>query len=196
MSKFIVLEGIDGSGKTTLANFLREELSDDSMIFTREPSNSNAGELAKKIANENTSPYYDLFIYLADRAAHISFIEKELNKGNSVISDRYWGSTVAYQAASEEISFNYLEKIHQPFILKPNLTVLLDIKPETALERINTNRDNKSKYEKVSFLQKVRSNYLKLAERYNWITINAEKSLPQVKSEIKQTIEECLSPKE
>ncbi|MGM0405271.1 MAG: dTMP kinase [Thermoplasmatota archaeon] len=185
MASFIVLEGIDGSGKSSVVRSLKKLHPD--YYFTQEPSDTEAGTLAKKAANRKHSPYLDLFLYLADRVEHTEEIKEKLDSGKTVICDRYWGSTSAYQAASDEISLKYTESIQMPFILEPDLTILFDLDPETALRRIS-DRDIKSKYEKMEFLKKVRENYLTLAEKHNWQIIDAGQSPNEVLSQVKELI--------
>jgi len=181
MSKFIVFEGIDGSGKSSVGKYLAEEI--DDLVFTKEPSDSEAGKLAQKAANRDHSPYLDLFLYLADRVEHTDQIKKWISEGKDVLCDRYWGSTAAYQAAAEDIDLSYIEYIQETFIHEPDLTILLDVEPEISIERIES-RDIKSKYEKVDYLKNVRENYLTLAERHDWVIIDASESLEDVKENV------------
>ncbi|MBS3816239.1 MAG: dTMP kinase [Candidatus Thermoplasmatota archaeon] len=189
MSRFIVLEGIDGSGKSSIADFMSGNF--EQVHLTKEPTDSEIGKLAQEIANRETSPYLDLFLYLADRVDHTERIRKKLDEGTTVICDRYWGSTAAYQSAHEDITLEYAEQIQRPFIFKPSLTLLLDLDPKTALDRIS-DRDIKSKYEEVEFLQTVRENYLTLAKKHDWIVLDAEKEMEDVKEEISEIIEGSL----
>ncbi|MFW5946011.1 MAG: dTMP kinase [Candidatus Natronoplasma sp.] len=185
MSNFIVLEGIDGSGKSSVARFFKEE--HEEMFLTKEPTDLPAGRLVQKSAHEETNPFRDLFLYLADRVDHTENIKTKLDDDVTVICDRYWGSTAAYQAAYEMIELDYAENIQMPFILKPDLTILFDIDPEVSLERI-TNRENMTKYEREDFLNKVRDNYLLLAKRHDWKIIDAEQSLEDVLLRVKELI--------
>ncbi|MEF8832826.1 MAG: dTMP kinase [Candidatus Thermoplasmatota archaeon] len=186
MSNFIVLEGIDGSGKSSLARFFKEER--ENVFLTQEPTDLPAGKLVQESAHKETSPFKDLFLYLADRVEHIEKIKTKLNEDFTVICDRYWGSTAAYQAAYREIDLDYAEEIQKPFILKPDMTFLFDLDPEISLHRLS-DREQKSKYEKLDFLRKVRQNYLTLAERHDWIILDAEQSLEKVKREFLDSIE-------
>lgn len=188
MADFIVLEGIDGSGKSSVARYLKER-HDDSIELMREPTDSEVGKLVQKAAHEDTSPYYDLFLYLADRVEHTNYIDKKIEDGIDVICDRYWGSTAAYQSASDEVELSYAESIQRPFIREPDLTVLLDIEPEESLERIS-GREKKSKYEKIKFLRSVRENYRKLAERHDWKIIDAGEDLEKVKEEVSKLLQD------
>ncbi len=189
MSNFIVLEGIDGSGKSSAVESFRKKHND--IYLTKEPTETDIGKYAQKIAHQKTPPYLDLFLYLADRVEHIEEIENELANGKPVLCDRYWGSTAAYQAANQEIDLQYVENIQKPFILEPDLTVLFDLDPEVSLERI-TDREKKSKYERIEFLEKVRNNYLKLADKYGWKVIDAENGLEDVKKEFGDIVEKYI----
>jgi len=181
MSKFIVFEGVDGSGKSSVCEYLKEKI--DNLVLTREPSDSEAGKLAQKAANKDHSPYLDLFLYLADRVEHTEQVKIWLSEDKNVLCDRYWGSTAAYQAAAEDIELSYIEYIQETFIHEPDLTILFDVDPEVSIERIES-RDIKSKYERVDYLQKVRKNYQILAERHDWVTIDASRPLDSVKENV------------
>ena len=181
MAKFIVFEGIDGSGKSSVGRYLVDEF--QGLVFTKEPSDSEAGKLAQKAANRDHSPYLDLFLYLADRVEHTEQIKRWMDEGKDVLCDRYWGSTAAYQAAAEHIDLSYIEYIQETFIHEPDLTVLFDVEPEVSIERIES-RDIKSKYERVDYLKKVRENYLTLAERHDWVIVDASESLNHVKKNV------------
>ncbi len=185
MSKFIVLEGIDGSGKSSVIRSIKEENSD--YHYTQEPTDSEPGKLAKEAADRKHSPYLDLFLYLADRVQHTEQIEEILKKGKPVICDRYWGSTSAYQAATKEIDLKFTESIQMPFILEPDLTILFDVSPEISLKRISS-RESKSKYEHLDFLKRVRHNYLQLAKKYDWEIIDAGKDPKEVLSEVREMV--------
>ncbi len=185
MSMFIVFEGIDGSGKSTVASRIVTE--NENIYLTQEPSRNIAGRLAKRAAHVESSPYYDLFLYLADRVHHTQKIGEVMKGGRDVICDRYWGSTAAYQAAGGEIELDYLVEIQKPFISKPDITILFDLSPDISLQRIKV-RNERSKYEKIDFLERVRENYLQLAQDHGWKIIDASKDLEYVYSQVKKII--------
>ncbi len=189
MAKFIVFEGIDGSGKSTIARELSGAMED--LYITSEPTDSEVGRLADKAAYEDTTPYLELFLYLGDRAEHTEAIEKELAKGRSVLCDRYWGSTAAYQAAHGMIDMDYLVDIQKPFVLEADVTILFDVEVEEALDRISS-RDDTSKYERSSFLQKVRDNYLELARDHGWEILDAGRELEEVKEDVLAVVKSIL----
>ncbi len=189
MSKFVVFEGIDGSGKSTIAREL--DMSIGQLLITSEPTDSDVGRLADKAAYEDTTPYLELFLYLADRAGHTEFIKKEMTKGYNVLCDRYWGSTAAYQAAHGMMEMDYLVEIQMPFVLEADITILFDLPVEEALKRIS-GRDDTSKYERMNFLEKVRENYLKLAREHGWEIVDAGRRLEEVREDVLALVESIL----
>ena len=145
--KFIVLEGIDGCGKTTQINELSKWLpksglikKNATLIKTREPGGSVLGrEIREMILNNNktNSPSFltELLLYSADRAEHISkVISPALKNGNWIISDRFSGSTLAYQGYGREISIEIINQLENIVCqnIKPDLTIFLEISPEAV----------------------------------------------------------------
>ena len=166
MAGFVVIEGIDGCGKSTVARRIVEEVGARA-ILTREPTQTWIGKAVHKGDKANISPYTDAFLFMADRAQHTEEIAKMVGKGKLVVSDRYYHSTVAYQAANlEDVfpgdAFKWLLDANLKFSRRPDLTILLTIPPETGLARVSK-RGKYSRFEKLDFLKKVHANYLKLA---------------------------------
>lgn len=188
--KLITFEGIDGSGKTTVAKILHSKI--ENSIFTTEPTDSWIGKSVKKALEERRDAITIAFLFLADRNEHIKEIKKWLNEGKIVICDRFIDSTFAYQ--KEHIKMENIEEwlswLHKPFIIKPNITFLLVIKPKKAIERI---KDRKLiVYEDEKFLEKVQENYLEIAkkEKDRIVIINAEKSKEEVAEECYRILKE------
>lgn len=159
MAIFVVLEGIDGSGKTTQAKLLYEALRRDGYdaVLLSEPTNGKYGRLIrdKLVSGEYTAEeLYNLFVL--DRKENAKKIRFYLEKGDVVIMDRYYISTIAYQG-SQGIPIKKIIEDHRG-LPQPNLVVILDIEPKKALKRI-TSGDT---FENVSFLEKVRSIYLEI----------------------------------
>ncbi len=182
--KLITFEGIDGSGKTTIAKILHSKI--EKSIFTTEPTDSWLGKSVKKALEEKRDAITIAFLFLADRNEHIKEIKKWLNEGKIVICDRFIDSTFAYQ--KEHIKMDgveeWLDWLHKPFFIKPDITFLLVIEPRKAIERI---KDRKLiVYEDEKFLEKVQENYLEIAkkEKDRIVIIDAEKSKEEV-------VEEC-----
>ena len=143
--KFIVIEGIDGSGKTTQIQEICDWLPNSGLIDkniklvkTREPGGTFLGEKIRDLIlsnDENNQPSYltELLLYSADRAEHISkIILPALREGNWVITDRFTGSTFAYQGYGRDININIIKELEKIVCqkLKPDITFLLEISPE------------------------------------------------------------------
>ncbi len=160
----VTLEGIDGSGKTTVWETLHEEFPE--ATFTREPTETWYGEAVNRsIADEDADPLAELFLYTADHAAHLSeTVRPALDRGELVISDRYSDSRYAYQGATlEELldePMQYVQDVHEPFTVLPDLTIYFDIDPETAARRSGKT----NKFEQDRYLSRVRDNYERLID--------------------------------
>ena len=186
---FITFEGIDGSGKSTQVNKLKKYIKKEKIknfIFTREPG---GGPLGKKVrglllnnSNKNSrlSIESQILLLTAARYEHYDkLILPNLKKNKIIVSDRYQDSTFAYQCGGNENLQIMLEKLNHLLFkkFKPNLTFLLDIKPDVAMLRISKRKINNSfDKKKLSFYKSVRKNYLYLAKNNKRIKIlNAEK---------------------
>jgi len=175
----VTLEGLDGSGKTTVWESLQETYPD--AVFTREPTESWYGDaVSQSISTDDADPLAELFLYTADHADHLSrVVRPALADGDLVISDRYSDSRYAYQGATladSEIDdpVAYIRSIHEPFTRSPELTIYLDIDPETAAER--SGRTNK--FEQSRYLRRVQQNYERLidAAPKRFVRVNARQS--------------------
>ena len=167
MSPFVVLEGIDGCGKSTAAKMLVRRLGKPA-VLTREPTDSWIGRAVKKQETPEISPYRDALLFMADRAQHTIEISKLLARGKLVVSDRYYHSTVAYQTAylrrrRQGDMFDWLLDANMRISVHPDITFRLDIPPEVGLMRISVRKES-SRFERLSFLREVRRNYLRLAK--------------------------------
>jgi dTMP kinase len=189
--KFIVFEGLDGSGKSTqvdlLLKFFREN--GKKVDSTAEPTQYLIGGLIKSWIGHDWQSSSDCLqlLFAADRAYHL---EKEiiplLKKGVTVICDRYLFSSLAY--GSLDLDFDWLLKINQKFIL-PDITFFLDVSPKICLERMREERFSIELFEKEEKLKRVRENFLKLAKKFeNFFIIDGERSVPKVFSQIKDII--------
>lgn len=192
----ITLEGIDGSGKTTLW----EELQDGyEAVFTREPTESWYGEaVARSISDPEADPLAELFLYTADHAAHLSnTVCPALDAGEVVVSDRYSDSRYAYQGVSLKGAVKqpvkFVQEIHQPWTYPPDVTFYLDVDPETGATRSGAN----NKFEQAEYLTDVKANYETLIknEPNRFVRIDAtqpsEDVLNTVVSFLGQLVSEC-----
>jgi len=193
MPRFIVFEGIDGSGKSTVAHACLPLLGEVGAVLTEEPTKSWLGDAVRKAHQMRENPVTEAFLFMADRASHNEKIRKWLSEGLSVVCDRYYHSTVAYQSAAiadmdDSDSFEWLLEINRRISIEPDLVFLLDIDPETAIDRVNR-RGEQSKFEKLAFLEKVADNYRRLARSSKNIqVIDASDALNEVVSEISRRL--------
>jgi len=151
----VTLEGIDGSGKTTAWEALRDARGGDGFTFTREPTDSWYGDAVRQSVG----------LYTADHAAHLSrVVEPALADGDVVVSDRYSDSRYAYQGAAlaDDVprAMEYVRGIHQPWTRPPDLTLYFDVDPETGAARSGAT----NKFEQAEFLAEVRENYEQLVD--------------------------------
>ncbi|QCC58166.1 dTMP kinase [Natrinema thermotolerans] len=196
----VTLEGLDGSGKTTLVEALRERYPD--ATFTREPTDDSwYGEAVyRSIEDDDADPLAELFLYTADHADHLSrVIRPALEAGDLVISDRYADSRFAYQGATLETApaydfadpLEYVVDLHRPFSIEPGLTIYLDLDPETAAQRAGTT----NKFERAAYLESVRDNYERLLERDpdRFVRVDATRSPDAVLEAVVDALEDARS---
>lgn len=190
--KFIVLEGLDGSGTTSQLKFLSQYLKEEKnkVHLTREPTQYLIGGLIKSwLANDwKSTPECLQLLFTADRAYHL---DKEiiplLKKGVTVISDRYFFSTLAY-GLLEIKDKKWLLNINKRFIL-PDIVIFVDASPEICIERIGRDRFSVELFEKVEKLEKVRKGYLEIFKKFKDIyIIDGNKSIKDVSYDIKKII--------
>ncbi|MBZ6493462.1 dTMP kinase [Natrinema longum] len=190
----VTLEGLDGSGKTTIWEALRERYPD--ATFTREPTNSWYGDAVyRSIEDDDADPLAELFLYTADHADHLSrVIEPALERDDLVISDRYSDSRFAYQGATLAAAdghdladpLEYVVDVHRPFSIQPDLTIYLDLEPETAATRAGTT----NKFERADYLASVQDNYERLIDRDpdRFVRVDATQSPPDVLEAVTDTL--------
>ena len=168
---FIVLEGIDGAGKTLQQKLLYKKLMNNYKIFlTKEPTKNKIGLfISRLIKKQEINVHAMELLFMADRAEHVKEIKSKLKQNNIIICDRYYFSTIAYGAALG-IDKKWLERTNSIF-LKPDLIFLLDIDPKIALHRIKKRGMHKQYFEKIKFLKKVREEYKNLLKKYKDIVI-------------------------
>ena len=165
---FIVLEGIDGSGKSTVLNGLKNRFSKSKWEFTQEPSNGVYGRaLRDELKSESQGTLSDLFMFYADRVDHCeSLIGPRLEKGINIVSDRYYPSSYAYQTKylQEYIgddASNFVRELTDNFVIEPDLILIIDIDVDTAMERLNGGDE---KFENRKELERAAVRYRNIAE--------------------------------
>lgn len=178
----VTIEGIDGSGKTTAGRAVADALRAQGVRVktTEEPTATWLGEAVRRGLREDADAAALAFLFMADRADHVTRIRTWHEQGYIVLSDRYADSTIAYQAVAladrfpGEDALDALARWQWRFFPKPDLTVWCDVAPTTGLKRI-ADRDRHDHFEKKSFLGKVRANYRRLAEAEpdRWVRVDA-----------------------
>ncbi|VVB52024.1 putative thymidylate kinase [uncultured archaeon] len=195
--KLITLEGIDGTGKSSITKMLQNKFPE--IIFTREPTHNWIGKAVKTSIESDTDPLAELFLFVADHAEHIArVIKPAIEEGKNVISDRYSDSRYAYQGATLSNIFDdameFVMGIHKGWTVVPDLTILFIIDPAIAVSRCGV-RGEKTKFEKIEFLKTVQRNFLKLAEREpgRFVIIDAGDELASVECQVESVIKKFLN---
>ena len=190
------MEGIDGSGKSSLCRILGQMLSSEGIdvIMTQEPTNDEIGKLIREGRVKDISQKAEALLFVADRAVHTEQIKSWMAEGKLVICDRYFASTVAYQSSGlndESLDREWLIALNVPVMIEPDLTVLLDMDPEKGLQRIGE-RGEISKFEELRYLGNVRREYLRLADEFGFLVIDAEKSQKEIAEIIIDRMKEMM----
>jgi dTMP kinase len=191
--KFIVIEGLDGSGQSSQVSLVRDFLIGRGLeaVSTKEPTkDSPAGKEIKEILEKKIKidPIGLQKLFAEDRGWHLeNIIIPALESGKFVISDRYFFSSFAYGAA-DGADLSEVIKINDNFIL-PDLTFILNTTPKTCIQRIEKRGDPKTLFEREEQLAKVWEFYKKFPEMFeNVNVINGEKTIVEVFEEIKNII--------
>ena len=174
-AKFITFEGIDGCGKSTQARLLLDHMIDSGVetILVREPGGTNISESIREILlHSSTSQMGDRTESLLMTASRAQLTQEvivpNLDQGKFVIADRYSDSTLAYQGGGRNLDIEWLIELNNyaTFTLLPDITFFVDIRPEEALRRQDSDKD-RIEGEGSEFQTRVRKTYQILAERFN-----------------------------
>jgi dTMP kinase len=197
--KFITVEGVDGCGKTTQAEFIIDGLIEAGLSakLVREPGGDPISESIRKLllhAEESMSDRAEALLMIASRAQLTDkVILPQIIDGKWVVADRYADSTLAYQGGGRGLSVKSLDTINEfgTYTLKPDLTFFIDISIDVANSRMRVERDRIEK-EGNDFQQRVRDQYLKLSESESdrVIVINGDRSIDEVKADIWTQVKE------
>jgi len=182
--KFIVVEGVDGAGKTTQSYLLVEKLRKLGYRaeYTNEPTYGRIGDMLRLhvLKLKPRAPILEALLYTADRYEHVKgMIEPKIQRGITIVTDRYLYSTLAYQGAAG-ISEKWLRELNF-FAPKPHLTIYIDILPNRGLKR---KKGRRSVFEELEYEEKVRAIYLNLAKVENFMIFSGDQKTQRLHQEI------------
>lgn len=199
--RFIVIEGLEGAGKSTAINTIERLLKDKGkdLVTTREPGGTHAGELIRRLikgmdSNEQLDARAELLLLYAARIQLVEqTIKPALERGCWVLADRFELSTFAYQGGGRKLDFDLIEQL-SAFSLQgfhPDLTIFLDVTPEKGLQRAyQRGQADRIEQEALSFFNDVHDAYhRKLQNMAQVVVINADQSYSAVQDEIRLAVE-------
>lgn len=205
MSVFISFEGVDGAGKSTQLQLLREYLMEKGVdcVFTREPGGTPIAEKIRQVildpANVGMSVITEAFLYAASRVEHVNHvIRPALQAGKVVVSDRYVDASLVYQGLAGGLPVEFVAQINEMATgaLKPHRTIVLDLSPEAAAARkAGTGAEaDRMEQKDLWFHEQVRQGYLDLAqaEPRRVKLVDASGSVEEVQAQIRKLVDEIL----
>ena len=203
-AKFITLDGIDGSGKSTHLATIKNWFEQQQLpvLFTREPGGTAIGEALREILlNPATqaSLRTETLLMFAARQQHLEeVILPALQQGISVVSDRFTDATFAYQGGGRGVPFADIETLENwvQGSLRPDLTLILDVPLEVSMERINRSREkDRFEQEQADFFTRVRAAYLQRAQAapQHYAIIDSNRELTEVQVEIETILQQHLA---
>jgi dTMP kinase len=203
-NKFIAFEGIDGSGKSTQIKLLGEKLKQEghSIYQTFEPTNNPIGKMIRAIFSGMMQADHRSIaaLFVADRIEHVvnekDGLLKMLREGFTVLTDRYYFSSYAYHSAYMPMDWVIEANRFSTEMLRPDLTIYIDIEAEISLERITKNRQNIELYESLENLKTVRNNYFEAFKKLQSVEkiaiINGNQTEEKVTQDIWEQVQKCL----
>lgn len=194
---FIVFEGADGAGKSSLCRRVSVQLMEMGIevVLTAEPTHERIGAFIRSGDAGSISQRTEALLFVADRNDHTEQITKLVSEGKVVLCDRYFASTVAYQSAKldgDASDRDWLIDINRQFIGRPDATILLDIDPKVGMDRVGIRGEEISKFERLDFQNQVRENYLRLAKEFGFSVIDASQTQDQVFAEAMEIVEKVI----
>lgn len=201
--KFIVLEGLDGSGKGTQISLLSKALSEMGIIVheTAEPTQSATGGLIRDALAglHKRTPHELAALFLTDRIFHNTSstgIKSLIEKGVTVICDRYYYSSFAYQGIDTELSWVMDMNLNCPEILKPDICIFLDVPTAQCDERMKS-RQSREIFENIEMMNKIRTRFFEifdiLKERENIIIIDASRNIETVSKDVIKSVSSLIN---
>ena len=206
-SNYIVIEGLEGAGKTTARDTVVETLKEcgvEEMVFTREPGGTQLAEKLrslvldiKSVGDEVITDKAEVMMFYAARVQLVeTVIKPALAQGQWVIGDRHDLSTQAYQGGGRGIDQQMLATLRDAVLgnFRPDLTLYLDVTPEVGLKRARARGElDRIEQESLDFFNRTRARYLELASQDHSIrTIDATQSLEEVTRSIEETVKQWL----
>lgn len=183
----VTIEGIDGTGKSTLIEGLKTELADLNPVFTREPGSSWIGGAVRRGIKEEINPIAEALLFVADHAVHVNtVIRPALQEKKLVISDRYSDSRYVYQSKTLKgyiaDPVKWLKDMQSEWTVVPDITFLLVLPVEESLRRINAERESTEHFESDGVLREVQENYMKLTEEEpkRFVIVDAKKDKEEI----------------
>jgi dTMP kinase len=205
-NKFIVVEGLEGAGKSTAVNvikaFLQEKFNQDA-ICCREPGGTTLGETIRSLVkdsalDEKIDPRTELLLMYASRIQLVeNVIKPALDKQQWVICDRFYYSTYAYQGGGRNIDIDIIDGIHHASLgdFKPALTIYMDISPEQGLKRAASRGElDRFEVEKVEFFERSRIQYLRMVKECpEFVRVDASLTQAEVADQVKAVLVKEIS---
>ncbi len=199
--KFITLEGIEGSGKSTNLEVIKAVLDKNKIdyVVTREPGGGPLGPELRELLldkDQSISPTVEMLLMMADRKDHVdNLIKPSLEKDIWVISDRYLDSTIAYQGGGRQLDIKLINALSVELRLPtPDLTLLFDLPVDVALQRAKKRSElDRFEREPKDFHSRIRDSYLELATRNHRIkTVDSSEGIESVTMQVENYLNDFL----
>lgn len=196
--KFIVMEGLDGSGKTTQGNLLKNHLQEQGrdVVFKREPGGTAVSERLRSIILDkditDMHPLTELYLYAASRCQLVhEVIIPALNDGKTVLLDRFLLSSIAYQGYGRQLGEQLVRDINVPAVegVTPDLTILFDMRKRD--DRLEDNRD-RMELSSSEFFERVYEGYMSAYDREKTLVVNAGDTIEEIFAKIKARVGELF----
>lgn len=189
---FVTFEGLDGCGKTTQASLLAATLGSRGaeVLLTREPGGTPLGERVRELVlhGDHVAPWAEVALYAAARAQHVDqLIRPTLERGATVVCDRYLDSSVAYQGGGRELGLETVLDLNLVVVggLVPERTFLVEVPPETAAARVGGTGDRIER-DGIALWSRVANAYRELASRFpeRFVVLDGEREPDVIAGEV------------